>query len=101
MDEVVEEAVLVLQVVREKSQRVADTRENIRGRAKTAMIADAQGRQTKPGGGDAGHGACIVAVRQRAVFHLPGLRTCFEPEKIKGSALNLVQQLVVSSLIRR
>ena len=101
VNEVIVETVFVLKIVRQKTQRVAYTLQNLRGRAKTAMVADAQARQAKSRGCDAGHGTRVVSIRQSAVLHLARFRACFKPEKIEGRALNFVQQFFVGPLIRR
>src|SRR5580692_2404929 len=101
VDEVIVKTVLVLEVVREKTKRAANALENFLLRAKAAMVADAEACQTKASGGDARHGARVVPIRQRAVFHLPRFRARLKPEKIERCALNFVQQFFVGALIRR
>src|SRR5580704_10712691 len=101
VNEVVEKTVFVLEVVGEKAQRAEDALANLRGFSESPAVADAQARQAKSRGGDAGHGAVIISVGQRAVFHLAGFRAGFKPEEIETGALDLIQQLVVGPLIRR
>src|SRR5271157_2314531 len=66
VDEMEEEAVFVLEVVCKKAKGVADAGENVRGRGKTAMVADAQARQAESSCGGAGHGALVISIGESA-----------------------------------
>src|SRR5579872_5318993 len=91
----------VLEIVREKTERVADACEDISTLSKAASVADAEARQAEAGGCNAGEVARVVSFGQSAVLYLARFRAGFIPEKVKGRALNLIQQFFVSSLIRR
>ena len=91
----------VLKAVENVNGEIADALANFLGLSEASAIANTQARQSESRGRDAGHGACIVPIRERPVFHLPGCRACLKPEKIKSRALDFIQQFLVGALIRR
>jgi hypothetical protein len=69
--------------------------------SKTTPVADAQACEAKSRRSDAGHRPRVISVRQRAVFHLACLGARFIPKKVERAPLDFVQQLFVSTLVRR
>src|SRR5690242_3869852 len=96
-----EEAVFVVQIVGDKTQRVSNSIGDFRRLSVTAMVTNAQAGQTESGGRDARHGVRIITIRQSAVFYLPSFQASFIPKEFKTDALYFFEQLLVGSLERR
>ena len=92
----VEEAVLLLHMVRQEAQRGDHARADVVRRQIAALVADAHGGQPEAGGGDAGGAAMIgTAIGQRAIAHQAAATAGFVPEKQECAADNFFQQLFV------
>ena len=96
--EVIVKTVHVGHLLVDELQRVANPRDDVRSLGVTVGISDAQRGQAKAGRGNTGHRAGVVAVQKRTVFHLSSGGIGLIPEKLKGTSLQIIQQLRVSSL---
>src|SRR6266705_4548463 len=101
VNEMKEESILVRQLVGEKPQRPAHTFENLRSLPVAAPVADAQTGQAKSCCGDTGHHSRIVAIGKGTIFYLARVLARFIPEEIESSALNLIEKLLIGSLVGR
>ena len=61
----------------------------------SALVRDAERREAKPGGGDAGDFPVIVPIRQAAVFHETGLRMGALLKKPEAGALKVIEKFIV------
>jgi hypothetical protein len=64
------------------------------------LISNAHRGQTKAGSGDARHSLCTASSGQSAIFHLARGGIGLGPEEIKSRTFNLVEQLIINTLIR-
>src|SRR5215467_4756950 len=92
------EAVLVVQIVGNESQGIANAIGDFGRLSVAAMICDAETGQAEPRGGDARHRVRVIAIRESAIFYLPGLGAGLIPKKLKAGALDFIEELLVGSL---
>src|SRR5215469_8886213 len=101
VNEVEEESVFVVQIVGNETKLIPDALDDLGRLSVITSVADTKTGQPESGGGDTRHHPRIIAVGERAVFHLARLGTGFVPEEIETCALNLLEELLVSPFIRR
>ncbi len=99
--EVIEEAIhsLRLQLVQQEAQSGLYACRDGCARLITALIADAECRQSESRCRDTRYPSRVVSRGERAVFYLPGRWICLLPEKKKTSLLDFLEQLVVSPFV--
>lgn len=85
--------------VREKTQCSAHAIRDFNAGRIAARVGDAQCREPKAGGRNAGHGAPIVSVQERTIFDQPRAGIGFVPEESETPSLNFVEQLFIRAWI--
>ncbi len=82
VEEVIEEAVLLIDAIQQEAQRGYDAGADLVRRQIAALMPDAQRCQAESGGRDTGSLAIVgSAIGKRAVAHQAGARAGFIPEK--------------------
>ncbi len=88
-----------LQSVQHKMERRLHASRDGCARLITALIADAECRQSESRCRDTRYPSRVVSRGERAVFYLSGRWICLFPEKKKTSLLDFLEQLVVRPLV--
>src|SRR5580700_11317992 len=98
---VVEEPSVVRQLLPQEPERDKHAFEGIAARNQSALLSDAESRQTETGGGDAGYDPLIIRADVAPIFHHPCLVAGLLPEIAEVRDFQLVQKPVVFGRQRR
>ena len=63
------------------------------------LICGAESSQPEAGRSDARHRPVVIPIQPGSILDLPGQRAGFIPEKIEAGTLNLVEQLLIGTLV--